>query len=83
MQLTWCKPQASNLFHIKLMANYHLIINEHEKYAIVNALAYYDLMHAHMDKDAKEQWTLCRKEDLADLGSDNGIDKLATRVANI
>lgn len=65
------------------MPNYHLIINEHEKYAIVNALAYYDLMHAHMDKDAKEQWTLCRKEDLADLGSSNSIDKLATRVANI
>ena len=65
------------------MENYHLIIDTHEKYAIVNALAYYDLMHAHMDKDAKEQWTLCRKEDLADLGSDNGIDKLATRVANI
>ena len=83
MQLTWCKSQGSNLFHIKLMANYHLIINEHEKYAIVNALAYYDLMHAHMDKDVKKQWTLCRKEDLADLGSDNGIDKLATRVANI
>jgi len=54
-----------------------------EKYAIVNALAYYDLMHAHMDEDAKEQWTMCRKEDLADLGSDNGIDKLATRIANI
>ena len=65
------------------MENYHLIINTHEKYAIVNALAYYDLMHAHMDKDDREQWKLCRKEDLADLGSDNGIDKLATRIANI
>ena len=65
------------------MENYHLIIDTHEKYAIVNALAYYDLMHAHMDEDAKEQWTMCRKEDLADLGSDNGIDKLATRIANI
>ena len=65
------------------MENYHLIINTHEKYAIVNALAYYDLMHAYMDKDTKEQWTMARKEDLADLGSDNGIDKLATRIANI
>lgn len=65
------------------MPNYHLIINEHEKYAIVNALAYYDLMHVHMDEDTKVQWTLCRKEDLADLSSDNGIEKLATRVANI
>jgi len=69
------------------MENYHLIIDTHEKDAIVNALAYYDLMHAHMDEDAKEQWTMCRKEDLAalgsDLGSDNGIDKLATRIATI
>jgi len=65
------------------MENYHLVINTHEKYAIVNALAYYDLMHAHMDEDTKEQWTMCRKEDLADLGSDNDIDKLATRIANI
>ena len=65
------------------MENYHLIINTHEKYAIVNALAYYDLMHTSMDEDAKEQWNMCRKEDLADLGSSNSIAKLATRVANI
>mgnify|MGYP005994366849 FL=1 len=65
------------------MQTYHLVINTHEKYAIVNALAYYDLMHAHLDKDDKEQWTMCRKEDLADLGGDNSIDKLATRIANI
>ena len=65
------------------MESYHLIINTHEKYAIVNALAYYDLMHTHMDEYDKEQWTLCRKEDLADLGSTNAIDTLATRVANI
>ena len=68
---------------IQPMKNYHLIIDTHEKDAIVNALAYYDLMHAHMDEDTKEQWTMCRKEDLAHLGSDNGIDKLATRIANI
>ena len=65
------------------MENYHLIIDTHEKYAIVNALAYYDLMNVHMDEDDKEQWTMCRKEDLADLGSENGIDELATRIANI
>jgi hypothetical protein len=37
------------------MESYHLVIDTHEKYAIVNALAYYDLMHTPMDKDAKEQ----------------------------
>jgi len=65
------------------MQTYHLVINTHEKYAIVNALAYYDLMHSHLNKDDKEQWTICRREDLADLGGNNGVDKLATRIANI
>ena len=65
------------------MQTYNLVINTHEKYAIVNALAYYDLMHAYLDKDDKEQWTMCYKKDLADLGGNNSIDELATRIANI
>lgn len=59
---------------------YHLIINVDEKYAIVNALAFY---HAHhmlgslLDEDQREQYELAFKEDGPAL-----VDALATRVAN-
>lgn len=59
---------------------YHLIINVDEKYAIVNALAFYHAHHtfgASLDKDEREQYALAFKEDGADL-----VDTLATRVAN-
>ena len=60
---------------------YHLIIiSVDEKYAIVNALAFY---HAHhtlgtlMDEDEREQYMLAFQEDGPSL-----VDSLATRVAN-
>ena len=69
------------------MESFHLIINEHEQNAIINALTYYDIMHSFMeeewDEDTKEQWKLCYKEDIASLGSPQGVDKLADRVATI
>ena len=68
------------------MESFHLIINEHEQNAIINALTYYDLMHSFkdpLDEYAKEQWRLCYKEDNASLGSSDGVDKLADRVATI
>jgi len=36
-----------------------------------------------LDEDTKEQWRLCYKEDNAHLGSSDGVDKLADRVATI
>jgi hypothetical protein len=71
---------------VQTMENFHLIINEHEQNAIINALTYYDVMHSFedaLDEDAKEQWKLCYKEDNAHLGSSDGVDKLADRVATI
>jgi hypothetical protein len=68
------------------MESFHLVINEHEQNAIVNALAYYDIMHSFqdpLDEDTKEQCRLCFKEDIASLGSPQGVDKLADRVATI
>ena len=67
------------------MANYHLIINEHEKYAIVNALAYYHEMHngTPCEESDKEQWRLCYLEDKADLGGTDGVNALATKVAQL
>lgn len=67
------------------MANYHLIINEHEKYAIVNALSYYHEMHNSVfnEESDKEQWRLCYLEDKADLGGTDGVDALATKVAQL
>jgi hypothetical protein len=71
---------------IQSMESFHLIINEHEQNAIINALTYYDIMHSFddaLDEDTKEQWKLCYKEDIASLGSPQGVDKLADRVATI
>ena len=65
---------------------FHLTINEYEQNAIINALTYYDIMHSFddpLDEDAKEQWKLCYKEDNAELGSIDGVDKLADRIAII
>lgn len=61
----------------------HLVISHDEKYAIVNALAYYDEMHTgnSVCGQDKEQWRLCFQEDQSNLAGDNGIDKLATKIA--
>ena len=59
---------------------YHLIINVDEKYAIVNALAFYHAHHiqsALMDEDEREQYMLAFREDGPTL-----VDSLATKVAN-
>jgi hypothetical protein len=59
---------------------YHLIINVDEKYAIVNALAFYHAHHmqgALMDNDEREQYLLAFQED-----GPAEVDALATRVAN-
>jgi len=59
---------------------YHLIINVDEKYAIVNALAFYHAHHMHgslMDEDEREQYLLAFQED-----GPAKVDALATRVAN-
>lgn len=61
----------------------HLVISHDEKYAIVNALAYYDEMHTgnSVCGQDKEQWRLCFQEDQSDLGGTDSIDKLATKIA--
>lgn len=59
---------------------YHLIINVDEKYAIVNALAFYHAHHtlgALMDEDEREQYMLAFQED-----GPTFVDQLTTRVAN-
>ena len=59
---------------------YHLIINVDEKYAIVNALAFYHAHHiqgALMDEDEREQYMLAFQED-----GPTFVDSLATKIAN-
>ena len=59
---------------------YHLIINVDEKYAIVNALAFYYAHHiqgALMDEDEREQYMLAFQED-----GPSFVDNLATKIAN-
>lgn len=59
---------------------YHLIINVDEKYAIVNALAFYHAHHiqgALMDEDEREQYMLAFQED-----GPSFVDSLATKIAN-
>ncbi len=59
---------------------YHLIINVDEKYAIVNALAFYHAHHiqgALMDEDEREQYMLAFQEDGPVF-----VDSLATKIAN-
>ena len=61
----------------------HLVISHDDKYAIVNALAFYDRYHnsnAEFDRDAQEQWEECFK---ADDPTGVFVDKLATKIANI
>jgi hypothetical protein len=79
----WYKSQDIHSAHFNMTEDnkrYHLIINVDEKYAIVNALAFY---HAHhtlgslLDEDEREQYELAFKEDGPTL-----VDTLATRVAN-
>ena len=60
---------------------YHMIINVDEKYAIVNALAFYHAHHtlgALMDEDEREQYMLAFKE----YGPE-AVDALATKIANL
>ena len=60
----------------------HLVVSVDEKYAIVNALAFYDRYHnsnEKFDKDAQEQWKECFE---ADDPTGVLVDKLATKVAN-
>ena len=63
----------------------HLVVSVDEKYAIVNALAFYDRYHKTngkfdtWDDDELCQWKICFRED--NRGADV-VDKLATKVAN-
>jgi len=60
----------------------HLVISIDEKYAIVNALAFYDMYHTakqDFDSDAKEWWQMCFR---ADNREAKVVDKLATKIAN-
>ena len=59
----------------------HLVISHDDKYAIVNALAFYDRYHnsdEKFDDDEQEQWRICFRED--NRGADV-VDKLATKIA--
>ena len=59
----------------------HLVVSVDEKYAIVNALAFYDRYHNSNEEfsdDEYEKWRICFRED--NHGADV-VDKLATKVA--
>ena len=62
----------------------HLIISETEKLAIVNALAFYNDVHAYEmeDQDCWDQWKMCFREDNAGAEPEGPVDKLATKIAN-
>ena len=62
----------------------HLIISEAEQNAIVNALAFYNEVHAceMEDDDCWEQWRICFREDNHGTDSESFVDKLATKIAN-
>ena len=82
----WCKSHVQLSIHSTQLnmtednKRYHLIINVDEKYAIVNALAFYHAHHiqgALMDEDEREQYMLAFQEDGPDF-----VDNLATKIAN-
>ena len=62
----------------------HLIISEAEQFAIVNALAFYNDVHAceMEDDDCWEQWRICFREDNYGTRPDGPVDELATKIAN-
>ena len=61
----------------------HLIVSEAEKFAIVNALAFYNDDYAceMEDDDCWEQWRICFREDNCGTEPDGPVDKLATKIA--
>ena len=61
----------------------HLIVSEAEKFAIVNALAFYNDVYAceMEDDDCWEQWRICFREDNCGTEPDGPVDKLATKIA--
>jgi hypothetical protein len=65
----------------------HLIISEAEQFAIVNALAFYNDVHAcemeMEDDDCWEQWRIAFREDNHGTEPDGLVDKLATKIASL
>ena len=61
----------------------HLIVSEAEQLAIVNALAFYNDVHAceMEDQDCWDQWCLAFNEDNAGTDPNGFVDKLATKIA--
>ena len=61
----------------------HLIVSEAEQFAIVNALAFYNDVHAceMEDDDCWEQWRIAFREDNHGTEPDGLVDKLATKIA--
>ena len=61
----------------------HLIISETEKLAIVNALAFYNDVHAceMEDQDCWEQWRIAFREDNCGTEPKSLVDQLATKIA--
>ena len=64
---------------------YHMIITEAEKLAIVNALAFYNDVHAceMEDQDCWDQWKMCFREDNVGSEPEGPVDKLATKIATL
>jgi len=62
----------------------HLIVSQAEQTAIVNALAFYNDVHAceMEDQDCWDQWKMCFREDNSGLNHEGFIDTLATKIAN-
>ena len=63
----------------------HVIISEAEQFAIVNALAFYNDVHAHdlQGDDCWEQWRISFREDNCGTEPDGLVDKLATKIAQL
>ena len=63
----------------------HLIVSEAEQFAIVNALAFYNDVHAceMEDNDCWEQWRIAFREDNHGTEPDELVDKLATKIASL
>ena len=60
----------------------HLIISETEQQAIVNALSFYNDVHAcQMDDDCWEQWRIAFREDNHGTEPEGLVDELATKIA--
>ena len=61
----------------------HLIVSEAEQLAIVNALAFYNDVHAGEmeDQDCWDQWALAFNEDNSGPDPEGFVDTLATKIA--